>query len=144
MSNYFKSVRDNIFIFIVYIAIIAFLLSLSIELLRLTRPLKIIGILGTIGSIWAIFKYPDFQKHWSYPNEWRVSINGNLLLPAAKTLRRKSNTWTGAKQDGNRFINSTVNLTDPAGECPETQWSIFKKTIDNQNSMFGRYNRCWE
>lgn len=63
MSNYFKSVRDNIFVYIVYMTIIAFLLSISIELLRLAKPLKIIGILGTIGSLWAIFKYPDFQKY---------------------------------------------------------------------------------
>lgn len=63
MSNYFKSVRDNIFVYIVYMTIIAFLLSISIELLRLAKPLKIIGILGTIGSIWAIFKYPDFQQY---------------------------------------------------------------------------------
>ena len=63
MNKYFKSARDNIFIFIVSMIVIAFLLFLSVELLRLARPLKIIGILGTIGSLWAILKYPDFQKY---------------------------------------------------------------------------------
>ncbi len=63
MSKYFKSARDNIFIFIAYMIVIAFLLFLSVEMLRLARPLKIIGILGTLVSIWAIFKYPDFQKY---------------------------------------------------------------------------------
>ena len=63
MNKYFKSARDNIFIFIAYMIVIAFLLFLSVEMLRLARPLKIIGILGTIASIWAVFKYPDFQKY---------------------------------------------------------------------------------
>ena len=63
MSNYFKSVRDNIFIYIAYMIIVAFLLFISIEMLRLARPLKIIGMLGTLASIWAIFKYPDFQQY---------------------------------------------------------------------------------
>lgn len=63
MSKYFKSARDNIFMFIAYMVIVAFLLFLSIEMLRLARPLKIIGILGTACSIWAIFKYPDFQQY---------------------------------------------------------------------------------
>ncbi len=63
MNEYFKSARDNIFIFIAYMIVVAFLLFLSVELLRLARPLKIIGILGILGSIWAIFKYPDFQKY---------------------------------------------------------------------------------
>lgn len=63
MSKYFKSARDNIFIFIAYMIVVAFLLFLSVEMLRLARPLKIIGILGTLLSIWAIFKYPDFQNY---------------------------------------------------------------------------------
>lgn len=69
MNNYFKSARDNIFLYIVYIVILAFIMFVSIEFLRMARPLKLIGILGLIGSIYAMIRYPDVQKYLTTKNK---------------------------------------------------------------------------
>ncbi len=63
MNNYFKSARDNLFLYIVFIAIMAFFFFISFELLKLAKPIKILGILLMIGTFYSMFRYPDIKKH---------------------------------------------------------------------------------